>query len=295
VTAGPPASLSIIIPVYNEEKRIEDAVSMVLAYCVKSNWDFEIILVEDGSTDATVDIIRRFEHSDGRVKLLSVPTHLGKGGSLKAAALFSATKKYMAYMDIDLSAAPSELSRLLAYIGDYDIVIGSRILRGDLPPVKRPFQRAVLSSAYSRFFRFLFRIPIYDPQCGFKLFRRDKVPEIFSEIGTDGFAFDTDLIVKAFSLNLRVKEVPINWNHGKASTLNVLREIRSMGSDILLIWYDYHIGWKEMRMVYPQKKGSIYGHFLFSLLSLSTHVRQKHLEYMKNKTVGLALLTNEPM
>jgi hypothetical protein len=116
-----------------------------------------------------------------------------------------------------------------------NVVIGSRILRGHLPRIRRLLYRSLLSLAYSKFFRYLFRIPIYDPQCGFKMFRREVIPHLFNEIGTDGFAFDSEVIVKATSLNYRVKEVPINWRHGKFSTLNIIHEIASMGSDILLV------------------------------------------------------------
>jgi hypothetical protein len=115
-----------------------------------------------------------------------------------------------------------------------------------LTRVKRPIRRSFLLLAYSLFFRLFFRIPIYDTQCGFKTFRREVVFPFFNEIGTNGFAFDSEVIAKASSLNLQIKEVPINWRHGKFSTLNVIHESASMGSDILLIWYDYHKSWKSV-------------------------------------------------
>jgi glycosyltransferase involved in cell wall biosynthesis len=288
------SSISIVIPVYNEENRITQSLDRILDYCIQSKWDFEIIFVEDGSTDRTADIIRQVALKESRVKLVSVTTHLGKGGSIKAAVLSCASKEIVAYMDIDLSADPSELSTLISHIDDHDIVIGSRILRGHLPRVKRPIHRSFLSLAYSLFFRLLFRIPIYDPQCGFKIFRSKVVFPLFNEIGTNGFAFDSEVIVKASSLNLRIKEVPINWRHGKFSTLNVIHESASMGSDILLIWYDYHKSWKSVGKAYPQKRGSIYGRFLFSLLSASPEIEQKYSRYLLNKTSVQTPLTAKP-
>lgn len=287
-------SISIIIPVYNEENRVGKSLERILKSCLQSKWDFEIIFVEDGSTDRTIEIIRRSELQESRIKLVSVPTHVGKGGSIKAAALTSASKEVIAYMDIDLSADPSELSQLLEYIHDHEVVIGSRILRGHLPRIRRPLYRSLLSLAYSRFFRYLFRIPIYDPQCGFKMFRREVIPHLFNEIGTDGFAFDSEVIVKASSLNYRVKEVPINWRHGKFSTLNVIHEIASMGSDILLVWYDYHQLWRSDETTYPQKRGSFYGQILFSLLSLNPQFKQKYARYLQNKTFAHTLLAAKP-
>lgn len=279
---------------YNEEKRISKSLERILDFCLQTKLDFELILVEDGSTDHTVDIIRRFEITESRIKLVSVPMHVGKGGSIKAAALTSASKEVMAYMDIDLSADPSELSQLLDYIDDHEVVIGSRILRGHLPRIRRPLYRSLLSLAYSGFFRCLFRIPIYDPQCGFKIFRREVIPHLFNEIGTDGFAFDSEVIVKASSLNYRVKEVPINWRHGKFSTLNVIHEIVSMGSDILLVWYDYHQLWRNDGTSYPQKRGSFCGQILFSLLSLNPQFKRKYARYLQNKSFAHTLLTPKP-
>jgi glycosyltransferase involved in cell wall biosynthesis len=285
------SSISIVIPVYNEENRITGSLNRILDYCTKIKWDFEIIFVEDGSTDRTVDIIRQFALKESRVKLVSVATHLGKGGSIKSAILSCASKEIVAYMDIDLSADPSELSTLISHIDDHDLVIGSRMLRGHLPRVKRPIHRAFLSLAYSLFFRALFRIAIYDPQCGFKIFRREVIFPLFNKIGTNGFAFDSEVIVKASSLKLRIKEVPINWRHGKFSTLNVIRESASMASDILLVWYDYHRSWKIAGMAYPQKRGSIYGRLLFSFLSASPEMKQKYSRYLLNKTSVQTLLT----
>ena len=98
-----------------------------------------------------------------------------------------------------------------------------------MAPVRRPIYRTLLSYLYSKAFRVLFRMSVYDPQCGIKLFRSEVIPKLFGEIDISGFAFDSELIVKAYSLGLRVREVPIIWIHGAESTLSVLTEIRSMG------------------------------------------------------------------
>jgi glycosyltransferase involved in cell wall biosynthesis len=239
------------------------------------------VVVEDGSSDKTCSIVNSFCLSDSRVKLLSLTNHLGKGGSIVAAALhfaISANKEYVAYMDVDLAADPSELIRLLENIKDHDIAVGSRILRGDLPPIKRPLYRSVLSRCYSKLFRTMFRVPIYDPQCGFKLFRLDIVPSLFKEVIVNGFAFDSGLVVNAYSQGLRIKEVPINWRHGKSSTVSIINEIQSMGLDLLSIWYTFHSLWLQNRPSYPQKKGSIYGKLLFALLSLNHKITTRRLQ-----------------
>jgi glycosyltransferase involved in cell wall biosynthesis len=274
-------SLSIIIPAYNEESRIGRCLEDVLAYANRKRWDYELIVVEDGSTDKTRSIVNEYNSYDKRVKLLSLPTHLGKGGSIASAALFAVTKEFVIYMDVDLAAEPPELERLLDNIDGYDIVIGSRILRGNLPPVKRPIHRSVFSHLYSKLFRILFRIPVYDPQCGLKLFRAEITEKLLNEINVAGFAFDSDIIVKAFYLGLRIKEVPINWTHGKSSTLNVITEIRSMALDLFSIWYDYHSLWVKSGKSYPQKRNTFWGKALFALLSINYEIRNRKLRYSK--------------
>jgi hypothetical protein len=171
-------------------------------------------------------------------------------------------------MDSDLAADPAELGRLLQHIGGSDIVIGSRVLRGSLGLISRPKQKSFFSYIYSKLSRTLFRIKIYDPQRGLKLFRQEVITSVFEGIRTTGFAFDTDLIVSAYAKGLQVKEIPIIWTHGKSSKLHILREIKKMGTDLFSIWYDCHISWKDNKICYPQKGGSMMGKTLFAILSL---------------------------
>jgi len=273
--------ISIIIPVHNEEDRIQSCIERLLTYCKEKEWDFELIVVQDDGTDNTSSIVNRFSLSESRIKMLNLPTRIGKGGSIISAALTCNMKDYMTFMDVDLSADPSELERLFPYMRNYDVVIGSRILRGDLPAIKRPFLRSLLSNSYSRLFRMLFRVPIHDPQCGLKIFRKEIISKLFGDVTITSFAFDTDLIVKAFAQGLRIKEVPINWTHGPASKIRILTEIRSMGLDLFSIWYQYHLYWRQDKKSYPQKRGSIFGRILFTLLSLSGDIKKRPLKYLR--------------
>lgn len=273
-------SISIIIPVHNEEYRIQSCIQRLLSYCKEMEWDFELLIVQDNGTDNTSSIVNRFSLSESRIKMMNLPTRLGKGGSIISAALSCDKKEYLTYMDVDLSADPSELERLLPYMHNHDVVIGSRILRGNLRAIERPFYRSLLSNSYSMLFRILFRIPVHDPQCGLKVFRKEIISKLFGEVTVTGFAFDTDLIVKAFAQGLRIKEVPINWTHGPASKIRVLTEIRSMGLDLFSIWYHYHLYWKQNKTSYPQKRGSIFGQVLFALLSLSGEIKKRPLKYL---------------
>ena len=108
------------------------------------------------------------------------------------------------------------------------------------------------------------------------MFKTEVVPQLFSEMSISGFAFDTELIVRAFSQGLRVKEVPIIWTHGTSSKVRILREVVSMGSDILSLWYYHHFMWKQNKATYPTKKGSVLAHLLYAILSVGLKQRRSH-------------------
>ena len=227
-------SISIIIPVYNEEKRIERGLRRTLTFCQFAGWDYEIIVASEGSNDKTVELVKTKFYPNERIKLLTGSKRLGKGGSIKNAIQW-VSKEYLAYMDVDLSADPSEFARLLAHAGNFDIVIGSRIIRGDLAPITRPILRSILSYMYSLSFRVLFHTNIRDPQCGFKIFRKEFANNLFKDVTTSGFAFDTEVIAKATSLGARIKEVPILWRHETYSKISLHHQIVLMGKDLLSI------------------------------------------------------------
>jgi glycosyltransferase involved in cell wall biosynthesis len=230
-------SITVIIPVHNEEKRLLKSIQRMIEYCNSQQWDYELVIVEDGSTDRTVELIQDLISKHSRIKLITNKQRLGKGKAIKH-GVFAAEKKYIGYMDADLSADPSELERLLLYIDQFDIVMGSRILRGELPPIRRPFTRTFLSHCYSRLFRAMFRsVPVYDPQCGLKLFKSHVANALLTHTETNGFAFDCELLVKAARLGLTIKEVPIIWEHHYGSKVSMLHEVVIMGKDLLSVWY----------------------------------------------------------
>ena len=230
-------SISIIVPAHNEETRLLKSMEQIIEYCKAQQWDYELIVVEDGSTDKTVDVMQDLISKYARIKLISNKERLGKGLAIRHGVL-GAEKKYVAYMDADLSSGPSELKRLSLFIDQFDIVIGSRILRGELPPIKRPFIRSLLSHCYSKLFRVMFRgVPIHDTQCGLKLFKSNVAQILLTQIYTNGFAFDCEVLVKASSLGFTIKEVPVIWEHKYGSKVSMLHEIAVMGKDLLSVWY----------------------------------------------------------
>jgi glycosyltransferase AglD len=234
--------ISIIIPIFNEERRIAKCIERTVDYLNNhTNWDFEIVIANDASNDKTADIIESFSRADNSIRILSWPIRQGKGLSLKKAA-FSTTKQYVGYMDADLAAEPCEFERLIKFIDDYDIVIGSRLVREGLPPVERPISRSFLSHGYSLLFRALFMVPICDPQCGFKLFKRQALLDLCNHVNNNAYVFDSELVIKAIKLGYRVREVPINWRHIGGSKIHAANQIIAMGGDMFSLWYNMHGG-----------------------------------------------------
>ena len=228
---------------YNEERRILKSISRTLQFCADQGWDFQIIIAEDGSTDNTVRIVREFESSLSRTDTFFIITsqqRLGKGAAIRN-ALSVVQKEYVAYMDADLSADPAEFRKLIENIRDCDVVMGSRKLPGNLPPANIPLTRMLFSFFYSVLFRILFCIPVHDTQCGFKLFRRNAAEILFNDLRTSKFAFDSEIIVRAFMSGLKVKEVPIAWIHDRSSSkIRIVQQAKDMGRDLLSIWFRSH-------------------------------------------------------
>lgn len=235
------SNLTIVIPVYNEEKRISSCLKRMLEFCKNVNSELEVIIVDDGSIDKTVQIAKEFEASCRNIRVISWSDRRGKGMSVKGAGRLS-SKDYICYMDADLATDPSEFGMLLSYKEDYDVVIGSRNIPGKrICKINRPFHRGFFSRGYSLAFRALFRAQIYDPQCGFKLFRRDVFLRIFDNMQSRSFAFDSEVLVTAILLGYRVKEVPISWRHVNGSKISVIRQATLMGKDLVSIWNNAYL------------------------------------------------------
>jgi glycosyltransferase AglD len=247
-------SISIIIPIYNEEKRIAKCIERTLDYLENhTNWDFEIVVANDASNDKTADILESLSRLSKSIKILSWTTRVGKGLSIKKAA-YSCSKEYIGYMDADLAADPREFERLMRFIDDYDIVIGSRLLRDGLPSINRPRHRTFLSYGYSFLFRALFRIPISDPQCGFKLFKKEALLDLCNYIYNNAYVFDSELVIKARMLGYRVREVPINWQHMAGSKIHPGSQIVSMGKDLFSLWCNIHASHSPLKTTFERQR-----------------------------------------
>ena len=230
---------SFIIPAYNESERLSVSLPKVADYIRSQGLQAEIIVVNDGSTDGTAEVVRSFTAAGTEVRLLENPGNRGKGYSVRNGMLH-ARGDIMLFTDADLSSPIGEAARLLAAIeGGADVAIGSRWLQAELQTERQPWHRQL----YGRLFNFGLRIVLglryRDTQCGFKAFTRAAVRTIFTRQQVERWGFDPELLFLANKFKLRVVEVPVEWAHDHRSKINPVRDGIQMGLEILKVrWND---------------------------------------------------------
>jgi dolichyl-phosphate beta-glucosyltransferase len=224
--------LSIVIPAYNEQARLPRTALETIRWCTTRNVDFELIIADDGSRDGTLVLGRLFEDCDARVRILACP-HMGKGAAVRLGMLNS-KGRFVLFMDADGATPLNEIPKLLAAIQDgYDIAIGSRVVQHPGEVIVRTSLHRRLIGRVFAFFVNLFAIEgIADTQCGFKMFRREVVAEIFSRQKTVGFAFDVEVLYIARRLSLSIAEIPVNWIAQPGSKVNLVTDSIKMLWDI---------------------------------------------------------------
>jgi dolichyl-phosphate beta-glucosyltransferase len=226
---------SIIIPAYNEGARVGATLEKVLAHVAKLGWDAEIIAVDDGSRDNTVEIIRGYAEKNPRLRLLQNPGNRGKGYSVRNGMLH-AQGELLLFSDADLSAPIEEADKLFGAIaGGADIAIGSRWLRRDLQTQRQPFYRQIFGRIFNLMLRITLGLTFKDTQCGFKAFTRDAAMQIFPLQKIERWGFDPELLYLARKLKFKVAEVPVEWAHSEGTRISPLRDGTRMFLEMLKI------------------------------------------------------------
>jgi glycosyltransferase involved in cell wall biosynthesis len=216
--------MSVVIPAYNEERRIGPTLEAIRDYAVRAGQAWEVVIVDDGSTDETEARIVRHRWEPLDVHLLRNERNRGKGFSVRRGML-AAEGEVLLACDADQSAGIEQVEKLLPWLDrGYDVVVGSRDLpRSVLDPPQPPWRR--LPAVIFRGIRRRLMLPdLRDTQCGFKCFRRDAAREVFRLQALDGWLFDCEVLGIADRLGWRVKEVGILWGHNPDSRVNALRE-----------------------------------------------------------------------
>ena len=230
-----PYNLSVIIPAFNEEARIPATIRRVAKYVEDSFREYEIIVVDDGSTDRTVDAVRSLARDIGRIKLLQNGVNRGKGFSVKQ-GVQAASGNIILMTDADLSTPIEEIEKLLVWIErDFDVVIGSRGLKESDIVLRQPWYREKMGRTFNVLVSTLVMQGFKDTQCGFKIFRADVAKELFRRSVVEGFGFDVEVLFLAGKLGFRIKEVPVRWINSPDSRVKVLSAPLRMFVDLLAI------------------------------------------------------------
>jgi len=238
--------LSVVIPAYNEEGRIATTLAAVRAYLQHALPEAEVIVVDDGSEDATAQVVEKISSEPGvPVRLIRNRDNHGKGYSVRQGAL-AAQGDLVLFTDADLSTPIEDLERLRRALEEEraDVAIGSRNLPQARAGVQRPWYRELMSRAFNLAVRLILVPGFSDTQCGFKLFTREAARELFSRQLLDRWSFDAELLFLARKRGLRVVEVPVRWEYSSATRMKFLRNAVQMLCDL------FRVRWNDLRRRY---------------------------------------------
>ena len=245
------SELSVIVPAYNEERRIGSSLEATCAYLGTLDIRSEIVVVDDGSIDRTAEIARGFDTPDLPVRVLTLDVNQGKGAAVRAGALH-AIGTYILMTDADLSAPITEVDLLLPALsqGRADIVIGSRGLPESRLGIRQPWLRERMGRTFNLLVRAVTGLPLMDTQCGFKMFTREAAGHVFPRQRIRGFGFDVEVLYIAHRAGYRILEQPIAWNDSPGSKVHPVR-------DSLLTFLDLvRIRVWDWRGLYRQPEGA---------------------------------------
>jgi glycosyltransferase involved in cell wall biosynthesis len=229
-------NLSIILPAYNEEKRIEATLEQLVE---KFSSSCEILVVSE-STDKTDAIVLRIAKGAPFVRLVPSARRLGKGGAFKK-GFAESHGDVVVLLDSDLPVFVSDVEHVIALVGKVDVAVGSREVEGTRILVYPPRIRVFAGKAFSRLFNFLFDLGVADTQCGCKAFRREVLERVLSSVESDGFEFDAELLFRCKRLGYSIREVPVNWSYKPDSKLNLFRDTLRMGKGVLRLWLKTYV------------------------------------------------------
>lgn len=230
--------LSIVIPAYNEAERLCTTLRTAMDYLNEHTPGAELIVVDDGSSDKTADLARDTLTSSLtlRTSVISYQSNLGKGRAVRLGLL--ATRGDVAlFSDADLSTPITEAPKLIEPIqrGECDLAFGSRALDRSLIGKHQPWRREQGGRVFNLVVRLATGLPFWDTQCGFKAFRMEVCRPIIEGATIDRFGFDVELLYLAHRAGLKLREIPVRWDHYEGSKVNVMSDSFKMLGEVGLI------------------------------------------------------------
>jgi len=238
--------LSVVLPAYDEEARIIPSLEKRHEYLEKQNYSYEVLIVNDGSTDRTKELVQEKIKDWPHFKLIDNKVNKGKGGVVKQGML-EASGQWRLFMDVDESVTINEIERLWPYTRDFEIIIGSRYTEGGKVIKKQPLIRRVISRGGNLLIQILVAWGIKDTQCGFKMFSEHAAKEIFPLQTMERWSFDMELVAIAKKHGYKIKEVPVIWEEQVGSRLRAVKTaVRSL-RDVFVIW------WRKITGKYNKK------------------------------------------
>lgn len=227
--------LSVVVPAYNEERRLGPSLEKICRHLDSKRWPYEVIVVDDGSSDRTAEVVRQAARRHPSIRLIDNVFNLGKGASVRNGVM-EARARAILFSDADLSTPVEELDKLLPLLGPQaDMVLGSRALAGSMVRKRQPLYREWMGKTFNFFVRMLAVRGIHDTQCGFKLMTRELGHRIFPLQRVPRFGFDVEMIFLARKFGYRLAEVPVAWENSPESTVNPISDASQMFFDLLQI------------------------------------------------------------
>ncbi len=229
-----PFDLTLIVPAFNEEKRITATLQSIDQFFRKNQISREIIVVDDGSKDNTVGVVKRLSREISDLSVVHYDTNMGKGYAVRQGVEHS-RGKYILFTDADNSTPIDECEKLLPLLEKHQVAIGSRYISGSDIKIKQPAYRIILGRLGNALIQFFLLDGIKDTQCGFKAFQHNAAKEIFSRMKINRWGFDMEVLVIARLLTYSIREIPVSWYNSSESRVRPLRDAVNTLKELIII------------------------------------------------------------
>ena len=230
--------LSIIIPAYNEENRIVNSLDELKKFIDESNYNCEIIIVDDGSKDRTIQVVHDFFSNNNLLNIYTLienKTNKGKGFAVRK-GLEKASGEFILFTDADFSTPINECKKMIEILKQgYDIVIGSRALKDSNLIKRQNIIRMSMGKFFNLMVKLITKLEFNDTQCGFKIFTKDSKTKLLPYLKIDDFSFDVEILYVAKKLNLKIKEIPVSWTNSPNSKVKIIKDSLKMFRSLIKI------------------------------------------------------------